>query len=95
MVLGLKPKTQEDFAKLMRLYYFVDDICQLPYPLTPHITLAYYGRKGVEGKDLWRIEKVVNEMNRECFSMTLATEKLYYQKFVNMDAFVNVMPFVR
>jgi len=95
MVLGLKPKTQEDFEKLMQLYYFVDDICQLPYPLTPHITLAYYRRQGFEGKDLWRIERVVNEINRESFSMTISTDRLYYQKFVNMNDFVNVMPFVR
>ena len=95
LVLGLKPRTEEDFEKLMGLYYFVDDICQLPYPLTPHITLAYFGRKGFEGKELWQIEKVVNKMNQASFSMTISTDKLYYQKFVNMNEFMNIIPFVK
>ena len=95
LVLGLKPKTEEDYGKLMKLYYLVDEVCQLPYPLTPHITLAYYNRYGFEGEQLGEIERVVNEMNRDSFEITLSTGKLYYQKFLNMNEFFNIMPFIR
>lgn len=95
LVLGLKPKTKEDYEKLMKLYWFVEDVLQLPYPLTPHITLAYYRRNGFEGMQLQDIERVINELNRETFEITLSTDRLYYQKFVNMNEFVNIMPFIR
>ena len=95
LVLGLKPKTEADFEKLMNLYYFVDEICQLSYPLTPHITLAYYNRDGFGREQIEAIERVVNNLNRESFELTLSTEKLYYQKFINMNEFVNIMSFVK
>jgi len=95
LVLGLKPKTQEDYDKLMWLYYFVEDICQLPYPLTPHITLAYYGRNGFAGERIESIEKVVNELNCSNFEITLSMDRLYYQKFLNMNEFFNIMSFTK
>jgi len=95
MVIGLVPKTQEDYHKLMKLYNVVDDICQLPYPLTPHITLAYYNRNGFEGELLTEIERIVNKMNDVSHEIVLSTSRLYYQKFVNMNTFFNVIPFIK
>lgn len=93
LVLGLIPKTQEDYDKLMKLYHVIDEVCKLPYPLTPHITLAYYNRYGFEGKQLEVISKLVNELNSTSFEITLSTSNLHYQKFVNMNKFFNIMPF--
>ena len=95
LVLGLIPRSDEDYHKLMRPYYLVDEVYQLPYPLTPHITLAYYGRNGFEGEELRAIERTVNEMNGRNHEIVLSTSRLYYQKFVSMNEFVSVMPFVK
>lgn len=93
MVLGLKPKTWDDYNKLMRLYQLIENVHSLPYPFTPHITLAYYNRVGFEGEKLRRIEQMVNELNRETFDITLSTDRLYYQKFTSMNEYFNIMNF--
>jgi len=95
LVLGLIPKSDADYHKLMKLYYLVDEVCQLPYPLTPHITLAYYNRYGFEGEKLRAIERTVNEMNGRNHEIVLSTSRLYYQKFVSMNEFFNIMPFTK
>lgn len=95
LVLGLIPKSDADYHKLMKLYYLVDEVCQLPYPLTPHITLAYYNRYGFEGEKRRAIERTVNEMNGRNHEIVLSTDRLYYQKFTNMNEFVSVMPFTK
>jgi len=95
LVLGLIPRCDEDYHKLMKLYYLVDEVCKLPYPLTPHITLAYYGRNGFEGEQLRAIERTVKEMNNGNHEIILSTSRLYYQKFTNMNQFFNIMPFAK
>lgn len=95
LVLGLRPKTEDDYNKLMKLYYFVEDICCLPYPLTPHITLAYYNQNGFAGAKLQEIERVVNDLNNNNFEIILSTDRLYYQRFINMNTFFNIMRFAK
>lgn len=46
LVLLLKPASEEDYELLLALYSPFDEIVSLSYPLTPHITLAYY-RPGI------------------------------------------------
>ena len=95
LVLGLIPRSDADYHKLMKLYYLVDEVCPLPYPLTPHITLAYYGRNGFEGEQMRAIERTVNEMNNGNHEIVLSTSRLYYQKFASMNEFFNIMPFIK
>lgn len=52
LVLMLKPQTEADFELLMELYGRFDEIVSLPYPLTPHITLAYYKPGPLDGDRL-------------------------------------------
>ena len=95
LVLGLRPKEEEDYEKLMHLYCHIDRICSLPYPLTPHITLAYFNREGFEGEALRRIEHVINYLNKATFEVPLSTERLFYQKFISMNDYFNILPFVK
>lgn len=48
LVLGLYPVNETEYHKLMELYYLFDDVKSLSYPLTPHITLAYYNVNGFD-----------------------------------------------
>lgn len=95
LVLGLKPKSEEDYNKLMRIYQMVECVFKLPYPFTPHITLAYYNRNGIEGLPLQRLERAINDLNREKFDIALSTDRLYYQKFISMNMYYNIMKMVR
>lgn len=94
LVLGLKPKSQLDYDKLMSLYMFVEDVHQLSYQFTPHITLAYFRNNNLAHSELTEIERVVNDLNTMHFDITISTSRLYYQRFVSMDKFFNIMPFV-
>lgn len=93
LVLGLMPKTKEDYDILMRLYQFVDDIHSLPYPFTPHITLSYFNRNGFSGNVLNNLQQAINRLNYERFEFTLSTDMLYYQKFTSMNDYFHIMRF--
>ena len=74
----------------MQLYYLVDRVKTLPYPFTPHITLAYYNRNGFNENSVHQLEAVVNQLNKSSFEITLSTDKLVYQKFTSMNDYVSV-----
>ncbi len=49
LVLMLRPASEDDYGRLLKLYRCFEGVTGLPYPpLTPHITLGYY-RPGPEG----------------------------------------------
>ena len=91
LVLGLYPASEEDYNRLMELYYLFDDVRKLGYPLTPHITLGYYSLNGFDGGSARRLEKVIQELNQNEFEIVLDTDNLYYQKFVSMNQYINVI----
>lgn len=95
LVLGLYPADETEYKKLMNLYQFVDGIKCLPYPLTPHITLAYYNRKGFSQDSIRKLEKIVNELNKSGFEIELSADKLVYQKFTSMNNYISVFGLVR
>lgn len=94
LVLGLKPEKKEDYEKLMELYYLIEAFYPLPYDLTPHITLAYYHRNGFEGEQLEEIQRKVNKLNEKQYRIELSTDRLYYQKFISMNEYFSIMPFI-
>lgn len=93
LVLGLVPKTDHDHYNLMSLYSLIDSIFPLPYPFTPHITLAYYNHHGFEGEPLRVLQNTVNELNKQRFDIELSTDMLFYQKFISMNDYFNIMSF--
>ena len=94
LVLGLYPINEEEYAKLMVLYDSIDKIKSLPYPFTPHITLAYYNRFGFSENSKRKLETVVNSLNKESFLIELNTDNLYYQKFTNMNNYINIFKII-
>lgn len=91
LVLGLYPANAQEYEKLMYLYSLVDRIMKLPYPLTPHITLAYYRRNGFFEENKRKLEHVVNILNQSSYTFYLTTKCLYYQHFESMNAYDNVL----
>lgn len=87
LVLAVKPKTAEDYDKLMNLYGIVDCVKALPYLLTPHITLAYYNVDGFSKKSAENLCSAVNELNKEKFDITVSSDNLYYEKFTDMNSY--------
>jgi len=96
LVLGLYPADEPEYKKLMTLYETFNAVKNLPYPLTPHITLAYYNVHGFSDASARRLEELVCHLN--CaeleleMEIVLKGEKLYYQHFDSMNHYTNVLP---
>lgn len=91
LVLGLCPTSEQYHSRLTELYTVIDKVKTLPYPLTPHITLAYYNVNGFDGKSAKALERVVNRLNKTDMEITLNVNDLYYQKFTSMNDYVDVI----
>lgn len=91
LVLGLYPENEAEYDKLMKLYYAFDRIRPLPYPLTPHITLAYYNSHGFDTQSARRLEEAIEKVNNSKITPELDTKNLYYQIFTGMNNYVNIL----
>ena len=95
LVLCFYPADEKEYEKLMRLYSLMDEVVSLPYPFTPHITLAYFNRYGFDRKAAFELGSVVEELNKHQFEIILSTERLHYQRFASMNDYSNVLRLVQ
>ncbi len=87
IVLCLYPVDEANYKRIMELYSLFDKVVSLPYPFTPHITLAYFNRNGFDVEDVSKLEEAVNYLNLGDLFITLRTDKLFYQWFNSMNDF--------
>ncbi len=89
IVLCLIPDTAEDYKKLISLYSIIDDnVLKLPYPFTPHVTLAYYNRNGFNSYSVDKLKALVTNLNtNDNFTIYLDPMNLVYQRFSSMNCF--------
>lgn len=90
LVIGLYPVDESEYEKLMSLYVLFDEVKKLNYPLTPHITLAYYNVHGFSAESAGKLEKMVRELNDFEMEIELDVVDLYYQKFRSMNDYINI-----
>lgn len=91
LVMGLIPSEKIGYRLLMELYALCDRVQTLPYPLTPHITLAYYRREGFSHCSAETLCALVGRLNQQTYRFTLDTNLLYYKHFTSMNAYRNVL----
>ena len=92
LVLGLVPADEGEHKKLMALYEIFDGILAAKYPLTPHITLAYFTPNGFGEEEKTRLQTAVNEINKASqFEIILDTKRLFYQHFFSMNDYRNII----
>jgi len=84
VVMAFEPASAADWATLQDLYACFEQAAELPYPLTPHVTLAYF-RPGCY--DAWTRDALNAFFSRSAQSrraLRLHTQKLYYCVFESM-----------
>ena len=77
----------------MNLYEMFNEVKKLNYPLTPHITLAYYNVHGFHSEIARKLEALVyklNDLEME-FEIEISTQNLYYQKFITMNDYITII----
>ncbi len=89
VALGFAPDTEADCACLMALHAAYQEVVPLNYPLTPHVTLAYF-RPGVydEGA-VAALADALREINAlPPVRFTLTADALHYYRFTDMNTYI-------
>ena len=89
--LGFAPDTEADCAVLMDMHARFQDIVALDYPLTPHVTLAYY-QPGAHGPDrVAALSQALHEINTlPPVRLTVDANCLHYCLFTSMNHYLQV-----
>ena len=90
LVLLLKPRTEEEYGLLLEMYHRFDAVQDLPYPLIPHITLAYFKPGMLDGD--WLGESLdfaqINPAKAPKFEFD--PESLTVQVFQDMQTYIDI-----
>lgn len=84
IVMGFEPAEEMDCAVLMELHQRFQDIVPLSYPLTLHVTLAYYRPGEYDEGTLYRLRDAMQHIGREQIEWRLSMRSLYYAEFESM-----------
>lgn len=86
VALGFAPDTEADCAAIMALHARYQDVVHLSYPLTPHVTLAYY-KPGCYGPEMVAaLQKALDEINAlPPVHLALSADTLHYRRFSDMN----------
>ena len=87
--LGFAPNTEADCALLMGMHARFQEVVPLDYPLTPHVTLAYF-KPGVYGPEaVAALDAALGEINAlPKVRLTLTAEALHYYRFQDMNTYL-------
>ena len=89
VALGFAPDTEADCALLMGMHARYQDVVALNYPLTPHVTLAYYkpGEYGPEA--VTALKDALAQINAlPKVHITVDAECLHYYRFEDMNTYI-------
>ena len=89
VALGFAPDTEADCAALMALHRGYQSVVALDYPLTPHVTLAYF-KPGVYGPDeVAQLADALAEINAlPQVHLTVDADCLHYYRFSDMNTYI-------
>lgn len=89
VVLGMKPTDEVSMKVLMLLHQLFQSVVYLDYPLTPHVTLAYF-RPGIHSAEMLApLRKIIDDINRsEKLVVELDITQLEYQEFCSMNHYI-------
>lgn len=86
MVLGFEPEDEESCGRLMAWYEALQEVVHLDYPLTPHVTLAYFRPGTISGTLTGELRRAAEEIGRwERLLLELPAEAAEYQTFSDMN----------
>ena len=86
MVLGFAPADEDSCERLMTYYEMLQKVVCLNYPLTPHVTLAYFRPGVIPAEFVEKLRAVVDKIGqREKIFVEIPVEKVEYQLFSDMN----------
>lgn len=91
VVIGFEPAEEADCRRIMSMYEELQQAVRLDYPLTPHITAAYYKPGKYGHSEIERLAGVCDMLSGEQFVIQLRIENLVYQEFADMNQYETVL----
>ncbi|MCR1950456.1 hypothetical protein NSA50_05170 [Clostridium sp. DSM 100503] len=91
IVLGLEPIDDDNYNRLIYLYNKFEEVKKLDYPLTPHITLAYFRNKDIDYVGIEILKRTIEEMNKYKLEINLELKNLSYKYFYSMIEYKKVL----
>ena len=89
IVLGFIPKEETGYRGLIYLKQIFQTIYPIDYPLTPHVTLAYFSQNGIDSSKRAALYKLLVSLSTKSVTLSLNSDRLLYQKFRNMNHYYN------
>lgn len=89
VALGFAPDTETDCAALMSMHADYQTVVALNYPLTPHVTLAYYKPGSYGPEEVAALAEALHEINKlPKVHVTVDAECLHYYTFEDMNTYI-------
>ena len=89
VTLGFAPDTEADCAALMGMHARFQEVVALDYPLTPHVTLAYFRPGSYAPEDVARLADALAEINvLPPVHIVVDAECLHYYRFTDMNTYL-------
>ena len=89
VALGFAPDTEADCARLMAMHAAYQDVVALNYPLTPHVTLAYFRPGTYSPEEVARLAEALAAINAlPKVSITVDADCLHYYTFEDMNTYI-------
>ncbi|MBQ3156914.1 MAG: hypothetical protein IJB81_08325 [Clostridia bacterium] len=89
VALGFTPDTETDCAAIMNLHARFQEIVALSYPLTPHVTLAYYRPGCHDNAAVAALRGALEAINAlPPVQLTLDLQSLFYCTFTDMNTYI-------
>ena len=86
VALGFAPDTEQDCAAIMGMHARFQDVVALNYPLTPHVTLAYYKPGSYDTAALAEALREINTLPK--VRIGVETTCLHYYRFTGMNTYI-------
>ncbi|MBE5811433.1 MAG: hypothetical protein E7318_10940 [Clostridiales bacterium] len=89
VALGFAPDTEADCAALMAMHAAYQDVVTLSYPLTPHVTLAYYRPGSYDPEEVAALAEALEEINALAkVHIAVDADCLHYYTFEDMNTYI-------
>lgn len=85
VVMGFEPVDEENCTALTALYDLFQQVMPLSYPLTPHVTLAYYRPLSAGEDTLRQLRAALEAVNRKAQRRTVRLSMPRYATFTDMN----------
>ena len=89
VALGFAPDTEADFAALLSMHADYQSVVALDYPLTPHVTLAYFRPGSYAPEEVAQLAEALREINAlPKVRIAVDANCLHYYTFEDMNTYI-------